>query len=74
MLEKIGWLLSQWWFWVGVLGYYGLFALGLWYFAGRREYRKEGGRLMVRHGRLGKWQDVEEHLKEEHDENHSIQN
>jgi hypothetical protein len=56
------WLLTQWWFWLvfvtGVLLY--------WFLFGRRVYKIVGKKLFVRHGQLGDWLDIEEHLKNEH--------
>jgi len=38
-----------------------------WYFLfEQRVYKEVDGRLYVRHGRLGKWIDVEKHMKREH--------
>ena len=67
LVADLVWLLSQWWFWVGVT----IIGLGIWlagYLFGRRTYKMENGRLMVRHGRLGEWMDVKEHMSQDHDE------
>jgi hypothetical protein len=63
-IDKYIWLGSRWWFWlifiVGMIFYWHLFR--------RRVYKMVGGKLFVRHGQLGRWLDVEEHLQKEHSE------
>ena len=38
-----------------------------WYLFGQRIYRAVAGKAQVKHGRLGKWEDLEQHLHNEHD-------
>jgi type II secretory pathway component PulF len=62
ILLQYFWLLRQWWFWV-------IFIIGMiayWYLFSQRSYKEINRKLFVRHGRLGKWIDIEEHLKNEH--------
>jgi len=56
-------LLKQWWFWVGSFVFIGLGQ----YLFGQRDYKEVGGKLLVRHGKLGKWINVEGHMKDDHD-------
>lgn len=70
---EIAWLflIGSWWIWLA----YAILALGGWYgywrlFA-RREYREINGRLCVRHG-VGKWVDLEEHMREYHPAEYAI--
>jgi hypothetical protein len=37
-----------------------------WYLFEQRTYKAIDGKLFVRHGRLGKWVEIIEHLREEH--------
>ena len=37
-----------------------------WYLWGQRIYRAVEGRAQIKHGRLGKWQDLETHLHNDH--------
>lgn len=62
VLTDFFWLLTRWWFWLlwlatAVLG---------WFLLAQRSYKEVNGGLLVRHGKLGRWVDVEEHLKLEH--------
>lgn len=42
--------------------------IGVWIFlTEKRYYRAVNGKAQVRHGRLGSWEDLEEHLKDGHD-------
>ncbi|MBV6342961.1 hypothetical protein [Candidatus Magnetobacterium casense] len=56
-------LMKQWWFWVGS---FVLITLGQYLF-GQRTYKELDGKLVVRHGRLGKWLNVVEHMEDDHD-------
>ena len=38
-----------------------------WYLRGQRTYRAVNGKAQVKHGRLGKWQDLREHLNSDHE-------
>ena len=62
------WVIDDWQAWLAftILSFAGY---TVWYFlVERRLYKEVSGKLYVRHGRLGKWLDVEQHLKEEHKE------
>ena len=62
LIGDFGWLLTRWWFWL-------TFVLSIpvgWYLFSQRTYKEVGGNLLVKHGKLGKWIDVEEHMKEHH--------
>ena len=59
------WVIDHWQAWLTftILSFVGY---TVWYFLlERRLYKEVDGKLYVRHGRLGKWVDVEEHLREE---------
>jgi hypothetical protein len=56
------WLFHQWWAW---LAFFVSIPIG-WYLFSQRQYREQNGRLLVRHGRLGQWIDVENHLRDDH--------
>ena len=62
MIADYIWLFTQWWFWVA-------FIVGMttyWYLFRQRVYKQVNGKLFIRHGKLGKWLDAEEHMKQEH--------
>ena len=59
------WMLTQWWFWILVVIGYILFAI-YWHLFRQRTYKEIDHKLYIRHGRLGKWTDIEVHLKNEH--------
>jgi hypothetical protein len=56
-------LLKKWWFWGGS---FVLAGLGQYLF-GQRVYKEVDGKLLVRHGKFGKWINVEAHMKDDHD-------
>jgi len=62
LLNEYIWLLKQWWFWVAVVAGNVIY----WYLFRQRVYKQVNDKFCIRHGRLGKWLDVEEHLKTEH--------
>ena len=39
-----------------------------WYLKERRDYKVIDNKLFVRHGRIGSWINVEEHMKKDHKE------
>jgi len=57
--EQFIWLLTRWWFWLAFVVGMGLH----WYLFRQRTYKVVGGSLFVRHGRLGRWLNVEDHMK-----------
>jgi hypothetical protein len=59
------WLLDHWYWW---LAYIVISYLGWYFLAGRRIYKMIDGKVHVKHGALGKWLDVERHMREEHDD------
>lgn len=62
IISQYIWLLCQWWFWIA-------FVVGMilyWYLLRQRTYKEVDGKLFIRHGKLGKWLDIKEHLKTEH--------
>jgi len=64
--QMIDWLSETWRIWlvftIVVLAGYCLY----WYLFGQRTYRAVNGKAQIKHGRLGKWQDLEAHLEDEH--------
>jgi len=56
------WFLSQWWFWVACL----LIIGSGWYLFVQHSYKLTHNKVSVRSGRLGRWVDLEEHLRETH--------
>lgn len=64
--KVLGWLSETWLYWlvfaVAILAGYCLY----WYLFEQRIYQAVDGKAQVRHGRLGRWKELEEHLKEEH--------
>ncbi len=56
------WLLTRWYFWLTFL----VVILLSWYLFSQRTYKEVDGRLLIRHGHLGEWEDLEEHFKREH--------
>lgn len=61
-IENFSWLVKQWWAWVA---FFISIPIG-WYLFSQRQYRMKNGKGYVRHGRLGKWIDLENHLKDDH--------
>ena len=57
-------IFSCWWFWVFSF----FFVFVLWLLFHCREYKIIDKKAFVRHGLLGKWEDIYEHLKNEHPE------
>ena len=45
-----------------------------WYLERQRAYKVIDGKLFIRHGRLGKWVEVKEHLYEEHHTDREVNN
>jgi len=64
IVQQLAWFLCQWWFWIAYITSLVLF----WYLFKQRTYTKVNGKAFVRHGRLGKWIDLEEHLRQKHPE------
>lgn len=64
LTEGIILLMKQWWFWLGSIA---LIGLGQYLF-GQRAYKEVDGKLLVRHGRFGKWVNVTQHMGEDHNE------
>lgn len=62
LTEGIIILLKQWWFWLGSIVF---IILGNYLF-GQRAYKEQNGKLLVRHGKFGKWAEVTEHLRHDH--------
>jgi hypothetical protein len=62
----LSWMEETWPYWlvsaVVILAGYCLY----WYLFEQRTYRAVGGKAQVKHGRLGHWEDLEEHLKKHH--------
>ena len=56
------WAISKWWVWVIAI----VASLGHWYLFWQRTYKEVEGKLFARHGRFGKWVDVEKHLEQDH--------
>jgi len=64
--EMLGFLAETWRVWlvftIVSLAGYSLY----WYLFGQRVYRAVGGKAQLKHGRVGKWQDLEQHLHKDH--------
>ena len=62
VIANYAWLLTRWWFWLT----YFIIGIVSWILLGQRTYKAVDKKLFVRQGRLGKWVDIEEHLRREH--------
>jgi hypothetical protein len=61
-----GLVLMTWKYWVALMLLTAAFQV-VWYFLKeQRTYRVQDGKLVVRHGRLGEWEEVQEHLQAKH--------
>jgi len=70
----LNWLSETWPTWLA----YAITALAgycwYWYLFGQRVYKVIDGGLFVRHGRLGKWEEIQEHLSKEHHVDTEVRN
>jgi hypothetical protein len=64
-----GLALQTWQYWVSLMLLTAAVHV-VWYFLKeQRTYRVQDGKLVVRHGRSGKWVEVQEHLQDKHGHN-----